>query len=119
MGVRKLKVVRFAPRGNDSFYEKVMKQVNAYLSANRISPYANIEMWVKTIIMLLLYFVPYILIVTGAGSISTMLFYVLWLVMAVGMIGIGTSVMHDANHGTYSPNKKVNNFIGHIHKFWF
>jgi len=22
--------------------------------------------------------------------------------------------MHDANHGTYSPNKKVNNLIGHI-----
>jgi len=34
--------------------------------------------------------------------------------MAWGMAGIGTSVMHDANHGTYSPNKKVNNFISHI-----
>lgn len=113
MEVKKLQVVRFAPRGNDSFYEKVIKQVNAYLEANSISPYANTEMWVKTFIMLLLYFVPYIFMVTGAGS-STAIFYGLWLVMALGMVGIGTSVMHDAQHGTYSPDKKVNNFIGHI-----
>ena len=113
MGVQKLKVVRFAPRGNDSFYEKLIKQVNAYLTANAISPYANGEMWMKTTIMLLLYFVPYALIVTGGGAIPAALFYGLWLVMGLGMVGIGTSVMHDAQHGTYSPNKKVNNFIGH------
>jgi linoleoyl-CoA desaturase len=34
--------------------------------------------------------------------------------MGCGMIGIGTSVMHDANHGTYSRNKRINNFIGWI-----
>jgi len=30
------------------------------------------------------------------------------------MSGIGTSVMHDANHGTYSPDKRVNSFISYI-----
>jgi len=38
----------------------------------------------------------------------------LWFVMSWGMAGIGTAVMHDANHGTYSPQKRVNQFIGHI-----
>jgi len=42
------------------------------------------------------------------------LFFGTWFLMGVGMSGIGTAVMHDANHGTYSPNKKVNNFISHI-----
>ncbi|MEO8147803.1 MAG: acyl-CoA desaturase [Bacteroidia bacterium] len=114
MTVEKLKIVRFAPRGPDSFFEYVIKQVDSYFEANHLSPYANAEMWVKTTVMLLLYFVPYILIVTGIGAFNTWLFYGFWLVMGIGMVGIGTSVMHDANHGAYSANKKVNNFISRI-----
>lgn len=71
-------------------------------------------MWVKTIAILLLHLVPYTLMVTGLGSTSSWIFFGLWFLMAMGMSGIGTAIMHDANHGTYSPNKKVNNFISHI-----
>ena len=114
MTAGKLNIVHFAPRGKDSFYETVIARVASYFETNNISPYANTEMWVKTITMLLLYFVPYILIVTGISAGKSLLFFSCWLLMASGMIGIGASVMHDANHGAYSPNKKVNNFIGHI-----
>jgi linoleoyl-CoA desaturase len=38
----------------------------------------------------------------------------LWFLMAWGMIGIGTAVMHDAHHGTYSPKTGVNKLIGSI-----
>jgi len=114
MKVDKLDIVRFAPKGEDSFYDAVVAKVTAYFETCRISPYANTEMWVKTIVMLLLYFVPYILIVSGLGAGSLWLFFGLWLLMGMGMSGIGTAIMHDANHGTYSPNKKVNNFISHI-----
>ena len=114
MKVKKLDIVRFAPRGKNSFYDTVVSRVNAYFETNNISPYANTGMWVKTAVMLLLYFVPYIFIVTGAAAGSVWLFFGLWLLMGMGMSGIGTSVMHDANHGTYSPNKKVNSFISHI-----
>ena len=114
MAVKKLNIVRFAPKGKDSFYDAVAEKVKIYFEANNISPYANSGMWLKTIIMLLLYFIPYFIIVTGSGANSSWLFFGLWFLMGMGMSGIGTSVMHDANHGTYSPNKKVNNFIGHI-----
>ena len=114
MEVEKLKIVRFAPRGKDSFYEHVQNKVDSYFKANKLSTYANTEMWMKTVAMLLLYFVPYFFIVTGIASGNVWLFYSMWLIMAFGMIGIGTSVMHDANHGTYSANKKVNSFIGYI-----
>lgn len=114
MEVKRLNIVRFAPRGKDSFFEDVINKVDAYFEVNNLSPYANTNMWIKTIIMLLLYFVPYMLMVTGTGAGSLWLFYGYWVVMAVGMIGIGTSVMHDANHGAYSPRKKVNNFISYI-----
>lgn len=114
MRVEKLDSVRFAPKGEDSFYDAVVERVTAYFQDHEISPYANTQMWVKTIVMLLLYFVPYVFIVSGLAADSLLLFFILWIIMGLGMSGIGTSVMHDANHGTYSPNKKVNNFISHI-----
>jgi linoleoyl-CoA desaturase len=112
--MEKLNIVRFAPRGKDSFYETVIAKVDSYFKSNNISPYANGVMWIKTTVMLLLYFAPYAIIVSGLAANNGWLFFALWFLMGWGMIGIGTSVMHDANHGAYSPNKKVNSFIGHI-----
>jgi linoleoyl-CoA desaturase len=114
MEVKKLNTVRFALKGTDSFYDAVISKVNNYFAANRISPYANTEMWIKTAAMLLLYFAPYVLMVTGFGANNPWLFFGCWFLMGWGMSGIGTAVMHDANHGTYSPNKKVNTFISYI-----
>ena len=114
MKTEKLNIVRFAPKGENSFYDSVVGKVKVYFDAHGISPYANTEMWVKTIVILLLYLVPYSLIVTGLGAGNPWLFFGLWFLMGMGMSGIGTAIMHDANHGTYSPNKKVNNFISHI-----
>ena len=114
MKTEKLNIVRFAPKGENSFYDAVVGKAKAYFEAHHISPYANTEMWVKTIIILLLYLVPYALMVTGLAAGSVWIFFGLWFLMGMGMSGIGTAIMHDANHGTYSPNKKVNNFISHI-----
>jgi linoleoyl-CoA desaturase len=114
MKVQKLNMVRFAPRGKDSFYETVIDRVNEYFETSNLSPYANRSMWIKTAVMLFLYFVPYAVMVTGVAAGNNWLFFFLWFLMGWGMIGIGTSVMHDAHHGTYSPNSKVNNFIGYI-----
>lgn len=91
-----------------------MDKVNSYFAAKKLSPYANAGMWVKTSVMLLLYFAPYVLMVTGVAANSIWLFLGFWFLMGWGVSGIGTGVMHDANHGTYSPNKNVNHFIGYI-----
>lgn len=114
MAVKQLHVVRFAPRGKDSFHETIIARVESYFKVNEISPYANSKMWIKSTIMLLLYWIPCSLMIFGAGAGHPWLFFLLWFLMGWGMIGIGTSIMHDANHGAYSPNKKVNNFIGFI-----
>jgi linoleoyl-CoA desaturase len=37
--------------------------------------------------------------------------------MGLGMSGIGLSVMHDANHGSYSKNNTVNKVVGYIINF--
>lgn len=114
MKKKKLATVGFAPHVKDSFFEKVVKKVDIYFQKSKTSQYATPGMWAKTIVMMLLYFMPYGLIVSGFGAVNGWLFYGLWVMMSIGMIGIGTSVMHDANHGTYSPKRKVNDFISRI-----
>ena len=110
----KLNIVRFAPRGKNSFYETVIANVNAYFETNKISPYANAEMWFKTIVMVSLFFIPFLFMVTGMAATSGWLFFLSWFLMGWGMVGIGASVMHDANHGSYSSKKIVNTTVAHI-----
>lgn len=67
--------------------------------------------------MLSLYFIPYVIIVTGLASVSPWLFYALWLIMGIGIVGIGTGIMHDSNHGAYSSKKSVNMLLGSLLNF--
>lgn len=67
-------------------------------------------MVVKSIILLSLYFVPFILFLYSNPDIpSTIL---LWSLMAVGMAGIGMSIMHDAQHHAYTYSHRINEWIG-------
>ncbi|RZV60438.1 MAG: acyl-CoA desaturase, partial [Flavobacteriaceae bacterium] len=62
--------------------------------------------------MLSLFFVP--LITIGLGLIeSTFLLFALYIVSGIGMAGIGMGIMHDAIHGSYSKNRKINKLLGY------
>lgn len=110
----KKNMVKFAPRGQESFYNVMKEKVDEYFKSNNVTPYANTTMRIKTAVMLSLYFVPYLLMVTGTGAISPFLFYAYWTLMGIGIVGIGASVMHDSNHGSYSSNKYINSFLGNV-----
>lgn len=116
--------VKFKRNDQSEFYQELHSRVNQYFSDRQISKYANGKMVFKTVFMLALYFVPFALLLSGVAQTfsGTML---LWVLMGLGMSGIGLSVMHDANHGAYSSNKRVNdavgfvlNFIGGYHINW-
>lgn len=64
----------------------------------------------KTIFMLSIYLIPFILLCSGAIS-SPYLIVLLYLTSGIGMAGIGMGVMHDANHGSYSRHKWVNKLV--------
>lgn len=112
MSENKLSIVKFAPKGADNFHDAVKARVEEYFSTNNISKLYNSKMVIKTIAMISMYFLPYALIVTGLASVNLFLFYGLWILMGAGIAGIGTSVMHDSNHGAYSNNKTVNTLLG-------
>ncbi|MBL3658619.1 fatty acid desaturase family protein [Fulvivirga sediminis] len=62
--------------------------------------------------MLTLFFVPLIIVNTGIVTSPFMLF-AMYILAAFGMSGIGMGVMHDAIHGAYSKNRKINKYMGY------
>ena len=104
------KTPKFA-RGQAEFFATLTQRVNGYFTSNNIQRTANSEMVIKTIFMLSLYSIPYALMITGVfPGVWAML--ALYAVMGLGKAGIGLSIMHDANHGSYSNKAWVNNFFG-------
>jgi len=63
----------------------------------------------KTILLSFIYVAPLVLMFF---SFPVWIYFAFWITAGVGMAGIGMGVMHDANHGSFSKNKKVNNFFG-------
>jgi linoleoyl-CoA desaturase len=94
------------------FFTTLNQRVNEYFRSNNITRYANGEMVFKTIFMYTLYLAPYFLMLTGVVS-NIWAMFALCLVMGVGLAGIGLSIMHDANHGSYSNKAWVNNLLGY------
>lgn len=109
-------IVRFNNSNNVEFIQALRQNVNSYFKDNNISKFGNMNMYLKTTFMLLMYFTPLILMLSGVIQ-STGVMYAMWFIMSLGMAGIGLSVMHDANHGSYSKNKRVNQFFGWIVNF--
>lgn len=105
--------VRYANNSYTDFAKDLRKRVNAYFKENKIEKSGNAEMYVKTIFMVLLYTVPFTLVLTNTFASFSMNF-LMFIVMGFGMSGIGLSVMHDANHGSYSNNTTLNKWMSRI-----
>jgi linoleoyl-CoA desaturase len=86
------------------------RNVNAYFKEKGISPKGNATMIVKSIVMLSLYLVPFVMILTV--QMSAWIALLLVILMGLGTAGIGMSVMHDAVHGAYSTHPWVNRLMG-------
>ncbi len=111
-----LSTVKFNKLNQPEFFKELRKRVNSYFEENHISKKANLNMRVKTIFMISLYFIPFAIMLSGLIS-SPSLLMLMWVLMGFGMSGIGLSIMHDANHGAYSKNKTVNSILGYLINF--
>src|ERR1700760_998888 len=95
---------------NRAFYTSLKASVNSYFTHTEKRRTGNIQLYAKTIILLL-----------GAVSIYTWLLLapvsLLLILLSSLLFGfvlacIGFNVMHDANHGGYSSRKWVNQLLG-------
>jgi linoleoyl-CoA desaturase len=103
--------IKFININKTLFFPTLKKRVDSYFKEKNLSKYADRTMVVKSIVLLLCYIGPFILLLSLQPLFELSL--LLWLIMGVGLAGIGMSVMHDANHGAFSSNKQVNFMVGH------
>ena len=99
--------IKFSSQIKPEFITELRAKVNEYFEYNNISRFGNTNMVLKSIFMLSLYLGPFILMLTGIVN-SVPAIFLCWVIMGMGMAGVGMGLMHDANHGTYSKYKSIN-----------
>jgi linoleoyl-CoA desaturase len=94
------KTPSFASQNQSAFYATLRQRINQYFTDHKIDKTGNYHLLFKSIILFGLYIIPYVLIF--ALDLSVFWTIISYLLMGVGMAGIGFNVMHDANHGSIS-----------------
>ena len=91
----------------DEFSKELTRRVEEFLKSNDIRKEGRWRILTKVPVLLGIYFVPYILVLTGVfeGFWAVALSGVL---MGLGMAFIGLAVMHDAVHGAFAKRNWVN-----------
>jgi linoleoyl-CoA desaturase len=106
-----MKTLQFIKQNkSENFTAVLRKNVNQYFRDKEISSKGNYKMILKSVAMISLYLVPFILLLTL--PISGWFALLLFTVMGIGMAGIGMNVMHDAIHGSFSKKNWVNKLFG-------
>lgn len=106
-----MKLIRFtSDKQQRQFSIRLRRNVNEFFEVNAISMKANGAMVLKTIVMISIYVIPFILLLTV--SMNPWFSLMLTVLMGIGIAGIGMGVMHDAVHGSYSEKQWVNKWLG-------
>ncbi len=102
--------ITFAKEAVPEFKKTLLRRVNQYFSEKGISKHYTPGMLSKTVVMLLMYLTPFVLILSV--GMPLWLVMVMYFIMGFGIAGVGMSVMHDASHAGYSKNQKANRWLG-------
>lgn len=102
--------ITFPARDAEAFVRDVKREVDEYFTTRGISSKANLGMVVKTVALVALTFGSYATLLVFDPSFWPMMG--LMVLTGIGFAGIGFAVTHDALHGAYSDNPKVNAAIG-------
>lgn len=103
-------MIRYSKNKID-FLTELRTSVNDYFKTNNIEPYGDNRLVVKTVFMGLLYLVPLVLMISGVFT-SVWAVLACWMLMGLGKSGVGMATMHDANHGSFSKNDRINKLFG-------
>jgi len=104
------RVVTFSNRDAEQFVNELKTKVTEFFQSTGKSQKANAGMVIKTIVLVSALVVPWTILMTVALPKLVMLGIAV--VMGLVIAGIGFAVSHDALHGAYSHNPKINAAIG-------
>lgn len=107
-----MQTIKFVAKNENQqlFAKTLAKNVRNYFKENNISTKGGYRMIIKAIVMLGLYFTPFILILTI--PMPAWFAVIMLVVMGIGEAGIGMGIMHDAVHGSFSRHYWINNLMG-------
>ncbi len=103
--------IKFSKTDEQQFFSTLRKRVNNYFKENSLDKTGNLTSYVKVVVMFTLYLGP--LILMYAGVISSWWCIAAYAVVGLGKAGVGLAVMHDANHGSFSKYKWVNEVLSY------
>ncbi len=95
---------------DNRFFQSLKASVDEYFTTNKIKKTGDWRLFTKTIVLLSAAITMYsLLMFVNMGAL-----YALLLCAGLGFVlaSIGFSVMHDANHGSYSTRPKLNDLLG-------
>ena len=95
---------------NNDFYQSLKTAVDDYFVQKKVKKTGDWRLFSKTIILVTSAITMYCLLMFAAPANWAAL--LLCAGLGFTLASIGFSVMHDANHGSYSPNTKLNDFLG-------
>lgn len=98
--------VKFLNREKSGFFPLLKSRVDAHFQQNTLAKTGGQPMVLKAVFMLCLYLIPYGLILSNQLTLPAMLLCTI--IMGFGIAGVGMAVMHDANHGSFSANNRLN-----------
>ncbi|MFC5412610.1 fatty acid desaturase family protein [Larkinella bovis] len=98
--------LKFLNKEKSHFFSALRSRIDQHFQQEGFSKTGEQPILFKSLFMLALYLVPYLLILSNEVSETGML--VLSAVMGLGIAGVGMSVMHDANHGSFSSRSWIN-----------
>ncbi len=96
---------------DNAFFINLKKDIDNYFKENNVEKTGDWRLFIKTVILVGVAVGAYLALML-IPSMPTALALVLCVIAGFFMACIGFSVMHDANHGSYSPNSKLNDFLG-------
>ena len=106
------KPLKFKNKDQSSFLPTLKERVDRFFQERKVSRHANRFMIFKTIFFLSLATALYMVIITSILPLFIQLCAAILLGMAMAFIGF--NICHDALHGAYSSNKKVNKALGFV-----
>ncbi|RNI27046.1 fatty acid desaturase family protein [Rufibacter latericius] len=107
--------LRFINNAHAAFFSTTRLRVDTYFKEHSLSKHANTAMWGKTIFFLASFVSVYLLILLGDLPVPAMA--ALGVLLGVLSACIGFNICHDAIHGAFSSDRRVNKTLGLIFNF--
>jgi linoleoyl-CoA desaturase len=109
---KQMPVKSLAFTGQQGFRKEMNRRVEAFLSANKLRQRDIPAMYVKSALVLGMWLAGYALFLYAGANFHWALALLAAVFFGQAAACVGFNIMHDANHGGYSDNPKINRWFG-------